>query len=73
LSQQELVIPKVLSGKDIVLAAETGSGKTLAYIAPLSSLLLQRAASGSKPPSADLFKQLDSSIRETPGYKPKPR
>ncbi len=55
-----------------MLAAETGSGKTLAYMAPLSSLLLERAASGSKPPSADLLKEVDSS-RESTGYKPKQR
>lgn len=54
-------MPKVLSGKDIVLAAETGSGKTLAYIAPLSSLLLQRAASGHQPPSPDTFADSSSS------------
>jgi hypothetical protein len=41
---QELALPHILSGKDVVLAAETGSGKTLAYIAPLASKLLERAS-----------------------------
>jgi superfamily II DNA/RNA helicase len=41
---QELALPHILSGKDVVLAAETGSGKTLAYIAPLASMLLERAS-----------------------------
>jgi hypothetical protein len=66
------VIPKVLSGKDIVLAAETGSGKTLAYIAPLASLLLQRTASGQLPPSPDTLKDSSSSSSST-RYKPKAR
>jgi DEAD/DEAH box helicase len=39
---QELALPDILAGRDLVLAAETGSGKTLAYIAPLATLLLQR-------------------------------
>lgn len=67
---QELVIPKVLSGKDIVLAAETGSGKTLAYIAPLASLLMRKAASDQQPPSADVFKE---SANSSSTYKPKAR
>ncbi|KAF6254436.1 P-loop containing nucleoside triphosphate hydrolase protein [Scenedesmus sp. NREL 46B-D3] len=40
----ELALPHILSGKDVVLAAETGSGKTLAYIAPIASMLLERAS-----------------------------
>lgn len=42
---QELGVPVVLSGRDLVLAAETGSGKTLAYLAPLADALL-RAVEG---------------------------
>lgn len=40
---QELAVPLMLEGKDLVLAAETGSGKTLAYLAPLADYLLQAA------------------------------
>ena len=32
---QELAIPKVLEGKDIIAGASTGSGKTLAFAAGL--------------------------------------
>jgi len=39
---QQLASAPILSGKDVVLAAETGSGKTLAYLAPLASLALTR-------------------------------
>ncbi len=41
---QELAIPTILAGRDVVLAAETGSGKTLAYLAPVATLLLRNAA-----------------------------
>lgn len=46
------MIPKILSGRDVVLAAETGSGKTLAYIAPMATVLLNMAASGQLPPGS---------------------
>jgi hypothetical protein len=41
LCQQELAVPLLLRGQDVVLAAETGSGKTLAYLAPLVDLALR--------------------------------
>ena len=37
---QQLAATEILSGRNIVLAAETGSGKTLAYLAPLASAIL---------------------------------
>lgn len=39
---QELAVPALVSGRNVVLAAETGSGKTLAYLAPIVSQLLAR-------------------------------
>jgi superfamily II DNA/RNA helicase len=50
--RQELVIPTVLGGADVVLAAETGSGKTLAYIAPIASALLTTLAAAPPPGAA---------------------
>ncbi len=41
---QVKAIPAVLSGKDVMAAAQTGTGKTAAFLLPL----LQRLASGSK-------------------------
>ena len=35
---QELAIPPLLSGQDLVVQAQTGSGKTLAFLAPLLHL-----------------------------------
>lgn len=37
---QELALPAILSGEDVVLAAETGSGKTLSYLVPLLTRVL---------------------------------
>lgn len=36
---QELVIPEVLNGKDILGIAQTGSGKTASYVLPILSML----------------------------------
>ena len=43
---QALASEPILSGKNVVLAAETGSGKTLAYLAPIISQLLEAAEEG---------------------------
>ncbi|GAB5359321.1 hypothetical protein AAMO2058_000534400 [Amorphochlora amoebiformis] len=40
-SIQGMAIPRILSGKDIVMGAETGSGKTLAYMLPLFHKILE--------------------------------
>lgn len=38
---QELTIPVVLQGKDMIACAQTGTGKTAAYILPLLNLLMR--------------------------------
>lgn len=38
---QELTIPAVLNGRDIIACAQTGTGKTAAYILPLLNLLVR--------------------------------
>ncbi len=38
---QELAVPRLLAGRDVVLAAETGSGKTYSYLAPIAAALLR--------------------------------
>ncbi|KAK6931106.1 Helicase, C-terminal [Dillenia turbinata] len=42
---QAASIPSILSGSDVVLAAETGSGKTHGYLVPLIDKLCSRAGS----------------------------
>ena len=36
---QELTIPVILEGKDIIACAQTGTGKTAAYVLPLINQL----------------------------------
>jgi superfamily II DNA/RNA helicase len=47
---QAMTCGPILSGEDVVLAAETGSGKTYAYLVPLISLLLERKAARERAP-----------------------
>eukprot|EP00501_MAST-03F_sp_TOSAG23-6_P000322 GSMAST32.ASY1.ANO1.329.1 assembled CDS len=44
---QDQVIPRILSGEDVICSAPTGTGKTLAYLTPLMETLLERSRSGS--------------------------
>ena len=38
---QELTIPVILEGKDIIACAQTGTGKTAAYVLPLINQLVK--------------------------------
>ena len=40
-SIQELAIPKILEGKDILATAQTGTGKTAAFLLPTLHLITQ--------------------------------
>ncbi|CAL9238117.1 unnamed protein product [Arabidopsis halleri] len=40
---QAVCIPSILSGKDVIVAAETGSGKTHGYLAPIIDRLMNTA------------------------------
>nr|AKF43360.1 DEA(D/H)-box RNA helicase family protein [Hypseocharis bilobata] len=52
---QAACIPSILSGKDVVIAAETGSGKTHGYLVPLiDKLCLARDDSGNTVSSKEL-------------------
>ncbi len=51
---QEQAVPAVLSGKDIMAAAQTGTGKTAAFTLPL----IQRFATNYTPPRANHIKAL---------------
>lgn len=50
---QELAVPIILRGRDVVLAAETGSGKTLAYLAPLVDWALRSRAAAAAHAAAE--------------------
>ena len=36
-------IPTILSGEDVVIAAETGTGKTVSYLLPIIQLMLEQS------------------------------
>ncbi len=65
---QELTIPVILEGKDIIACAQTGTGKTAAYVLPL----INELSKGSHPenavnaiimaPTRELAQQIDQQI-----------
>ncbi len=67
---QELAIPPILAGKDLIGCAQTGTGKTAAYVLPIISQLSR----GGYPqdainavimaPTRELAKQIDQQIDE---------
>jgi superfamily II DNA/RNA helicase len=63
---QELAIPIILSGKDLIGNAQTGTGKTAAFLLPILHQLLQKERRGIKclilAPTRELVKQIDEQI-----------
>lgn len=65
---QELTIPVILEGKDIIACAQTGTGKTAAYVLPL----INQLSKGNHPdnavnavimaPTRELAQQIDQQI-----------
>lgn len=65
---QELTIPVILEGKDIIACAQTGTGKTAAYVLPL----INELSKGNHPdnainaiimaPTRELAQQIDQQI-----------
>ncbi len=65
---QELTIPVILEGKDIIACAQTGTGKTAAYVLPV----INELSKGSHPanhvnavimaPTRELAQQIDQQI-----------
>ncbi len=62
---QEVTIPVVLEGRDVIACAQTGTGKTAAYILPLLNLLTRRPAEKAAvraiviAPTRELAQQID--------------
>ena len=64
---QELSIPEILNGKDILACAQTGTGKTAAFILPVLHKLIQKKSTGINAliivPTRELAIQIDQQIQ----------
>jgi ATP-dependent RNA helicase RhlE len=72
---QAQAIPVVLSGRDLLAAAQTGTGKTAAFVLPLLQLLHQRGSAKVirvliLVPTRELAAQVQESVRIYGKYKP---
>ena len=63
---QELAIPLVLQGKDLIACAQTGTGKTGAYLLPVMNLLLGKSERHNAvlilAPTRELAQQIDLQV-----------
>lgn len=63
---QELTIPLILAGKDLIASAQTGTGKTAAYLIPLLDHIIRSQSNQTSAlvlvPTRELAKQIDEQI-----------
>lgn len=63
---QELTIPLILAGKDLIASAQTGTGKTAAYLIPLLDQVIRSQSNQTSAlvlvPTRELAKQIDEQI-----------
>lgn len=63
---QELTIPIILTGKDLIASAQTGTGKTAAYLIPLLDQVIRSKSNQTSAlvlvPTRELAKQIDEQI-----------
>lgn len=63
---QELTIPLILAGRDLIASAQTGTGKTAAYLIPLLNQVIQSKSNQTSAlvlvPTRELAKQIDEQI-----------
>jgi superfamily II DNA/RNA helicase len=63
---QELTIPVILAGKDLIASAQTGTGKTAAYLIPLLNQIIHSQSNQTSAlvlvPTRELAKQIDEQI-----------
>jgi ATP-dependent RNA helicase RhlE len=64
---QRAAIPEILTGHDVLAAAETGTGKTAAFCLPMLDMLQRRTGSGLRAlvmtPTRELALQIETSLR----------
>jgi len=63
---QEMAIPKILDGRDLIASAQTGTGKTAAYLIPLLDRISHTAHDHTSTlilvPTRELAKQIDEQV-----------
>jgi len=64
---QEMSIPIILSGKDLIGIAQTGTGKTAAFVLPILSMIMDRPEHGGTQalivvPTRELALQIDQAV-----------
>jgi len=64
---QELAIPTILAGKDLIACAQTGTGKTAAYLLPTMQLMLKAEKRHCNTliiaPTRELAQQIDNQVQ----------
>ncbi len=69
---QQLAIPRIMAGQDLIGIAQTGTGKTAAYLLPLLQIL--KYAQGNEPrclilvPTKELVVQVEACIKDLATY-----
>ena len=73
---QEKAIPAILSGRDVIAAAQTGTGKTASFVLPLLEMLKGKEANGERKrrakrlraliivPTRELAVQVEANVRQ---------
>jgi superfamily II DNA/RNA helicase len=64
---QEMAIPNILAGKDLIACAQTGTGKTAAYLLPTMQLMLKAEKRHCNTliiaPTRELAQQIDNQVQ----------
>ena len=64
---QEMAIPEILNGKDLIACAQTGTGKTAAFVLPIINELMGRPHAGTSTlvivPTRELAIQIEQQIQ----------
>ncbi|PIQ32326.1 MAG: ATP-dependent RNA helicase [Bacteroidetes bacterium CG18_big_fil_WC_8_21_14_2_50_41_14] len=64
---QEMAIPEILNGKDLIACAQTGTGKTAAFVLPIINQLMDRPHAGTSTliivPTRELAIQIEQQIQ----------
>jgi superfamily II DNA/RNA helicase len=64
---QELAIPEILAGRDLIACAQTGTGKTAAFVIPVLDMILEHPAGETSTlilvPTRELAMQIDQQVQ----------